>query len=241
MKKIIGMFLGLSFMFAANAAKFGLDVSLAGDYGFQTINYFTSVGNFVEQKDGDFNFELTREDFFGGLEVSSYDFFCVDDMFGAFAIVSVSFGGFLNEVLAGEVSPNDGGMNEATLQWEFLIGPAFGIDMGSPFLRFQTGLGFHFLGGNTVTEGVTGYENCPEKFVMMGIGLTPQIRVGNNKRVCFTASCGFIFDFAYFSSRKQFWYTDDAVNIEFDNADDYDIKKFFRFGLRPSFGVGINF
>lgn len=119
--------------------------------------------------------------------------------------------------------------------FEFIIGPAFGIDLGNSNVRFQTGAGFHLLVAKTTTEIIM-EENCPERFTAIGFGLTPQFRFGANNNISFILGCDFIFDFGFSTSREV--YNIDGLRISMPEA---KINKFFRFGITPQLGFGINF
>ena len=79
-------------------------------------------------------------------------------------------------------------------------------------------------------------ENCPELFTAMGFGLTPQFRFGANNKISFIVGCDFIFDFGFSTSREV--YNIDRYLISMPEA---EINKFFRFGITPQVGFGINF
>lgn len=238
MKKNIFFIIFVFLAASVFAQKFGLDVSLGGSIGIQSMDQTGGIG---AEGDVFLPFELGRNDFTGDLKVSSYNYFLLDNMLGAFASISYCpVGGFFSEKINGIESPGASGFTAATTLWELLIGPAFGIDCGSPAIRFQTGAGFHFLGGKTITDKITSYtDSCNEEFVMMGMGLTPQVRIGNDKKICFVTGCDFMFDFAYKSNRKLFWVGKTGM-ILLNNYSEH-IEKFFRFSFRPYFGVGFNF
>lgn len=250
MKKILITFVLFCCTFTAFAGKYGLDITLGGGWGFQSVgleNLQEFNSNNTNEKNIYPQVDFTRNDFTVDLKVSSYNFFLVNDMLGAFTTVSICpMGGFLFEKLNvnGEKAnaAAESGFNEAVTLWEFAIGPAFGIDCGSPDIRFQKGLGFHFLGGMTSTKAVMGYDNCYEDFIMLGLAVTPQVRIGNTKRVCFVAGCDLIFDFYYTSNRDKF-YVENEYGIGSMETSNYteSLSDFFRFAVRPHVGIGINF
>ena len=208
--------------------KYGLDFSFGVSAGFQSqegkIPY---VGQTVE---------LKRTDLLLPVKISTYDYFLLDNMLGIYGSISLSpLGAFMGEKVGGIESGNVKGINEMAAGFEFIIGPAFGIDLGDSNVRFQTGAGFHLLVAKTTTEIIM-EENCPERFTAMGFGLTPQFRFGANNNISFILGCDFIFDFGFSTSREV--YNTDRV---LPHGIHPEINKFFRFGITPQLGFGINF
>lgn len=103
MKKILITFVLFCCTFTAFAGKYGLDITLGGGWGFQSVG----LENLQVLDPSDINnkytypqLDFTRNDFTVDLKVSSYNFFLVNDMLGAFATVSICpMGGFLFEKL----------------------------------------------------------------------------------------------------------------------------------------------
>ena len=214
-------------IFAAEG-KYGLDFSFGVSAGFQSqegkIPY---VGQTVK---------LKRTDLLLPVKISTYDYFLLDNMLGIYGSISLSpLGAFMGEKVNGIEAGNMMGINEMAAGFEFIIGPAFGIDLGDSNIRFQTGAGFHLLVAKTTTEIIM-EENCPELFTAMGFGLTPQFRFGANNKISFIVGCDFIFDFGFSTSREV--YNIDGYLISMPEA---EINKFFRFGITPQLGFGINF
>lgn len=214
-------------IFAAEG-KYGLDFSFGVSAGFQSqegkIPY---VGETVE---------LKRTDLLLPIKISTYDYFLLDNMLGIYGSISLSpLGAFMGEKVGGIESGNVKGINEMAAGFEFILGPAFGIDLGNSNVRFQTGAGFHLLVAKTTTEIIM-EENCPERFTAIGFGLTPQFRFGANNNISFILGCDFIFDFGFSTSREV--YNIDGHRISMPEA---KINKFFRFGITPQLGFGINF
>lgn len=214
-------------IFAAEG-KYGLDFSFGVSAGFQSqegkIPY---VGQTVK---------LKRTDLLLPVKISTYDYFLLDNMLGIYGSISLSpLGAFMGEKVNGIEAGNMMGINEMAAGFEFIIGPAFGIDLGDSNIRFQTGAGFHLLVAKTTTEIIM-EENCPELFTAMGFGLTPQFRFGANNKISFIVGCDFIFDFGFSTSREL--YNIDRYLISMPEA---EINKFFRFGITPQLGFGINF
>ena len=89
MKKNIFFILFVFLAASVFAQKFGLDVSLGGSLGIQNIEQKEGIG-----AEGDLflPFELGRNDFTGDLKVSSYNYFLLDNMLGAFERKNKRFG-----------------------------------------------------------------------------------------------------------------------------------------------------
>lgn len=214
-------------IFAAEG-KYGLDFSFGVSAGFQSqegkIPY---VGETVE---------LKRTDLLLPIKISTYDYFLLDNMLGIYGSISLSpLGAFMGEKVGGIESGNVKGINEMAAGFEFILGPAFGIDLGNSNVRFQTGAGFHLLVAKTTTEIIM-EENCPELFTAIGFGLTPQFRFGANNNISFILGCDFIFDFGFSTSREVY-----NINGHPISMPEAEINKFFRFGITPQLGFGINF
>lgn len=212
-------------IFAAEG-KYGLDFSFGISAGFQS-----QEGRILGQ-----TVKLKRTDLLLPVKISTYDYFLLDNMLGIYGSISLSpLGAFMGEKVNDIEAGNMMGINEMAAGFEFIIGPAFGIDLGDSNIRFQTGAGFHLLVAKTTTEIIM-EENCPELFTAMGFGLTPQFRFGANNKISFIVGCDFIFDFGFSTSREL--YNIDRYLISMPEA---EINKFFRFGITPQLGFGINF
>lgn len=212
-------------IFAAEG-KYGLDFSFGISAGFQS-----QEGRILGEA-----VKLKRTDLLLPVKISTYDYFLLDNMLGIYGSISLSpLGAFMGEKVNGFEAGNMMGINEMAAGFEFIIGPAFGIDLGDSNIRFQTGAGFHLLVAKTTTEIIM-EENCPELFTAMGFGLTPQFRFGANNKISFIVGCDFIFDFGFSTSREV--YNIDRYLISMPEA---EINKFFRFGITPQLGFGINF
>ncbi|MDD7012948.1 MAG: hypothetical protein PUI38_08860 [Candidatus Treponema excrementipullorum] len=212
-------------IFAAEG-KYGLDFSFGISAGFQS-----QEGRILGQ-----TVKLKRTDLLLPVKISTYDYFLLDNMLGIYGSISLSpLGAFMGEKVNDIEAGNMMGINEMAAGFEFIIGPAFGIDLGDSNIRFQTGAGFHLLVAKTTTEIIM-EENCPELFTAMGFGLTPQFRFGANNKISFIVGCDFIFDFGFSTSREV--YNIDRYLISMPEA---EINKFFRFGITPQLGFGINF
>ena len=178
-------------IFAAEG-KSGLDFSFGVSAGFQS-----QEGRILGEA-----VKLKRTDLLLPVKISTYDYFLLDNMLGIYGSISLSpLGAFMGEKVNGIEAGNMMGLNEMAAGFEFIIGPAFGIDLGDSNVRFQTGAGFHLLVAKTTTEIIM-EENCPELFTAMGFGLTPQFRFNPNNMISFIMGCDFIFDFGFSTSRE---------------------------------------
>ena len=212
-------------IFAAEG-KYGLDFSFGISAGFQS-----QEGRILGEA-----VKLKRTDLLLPVKISTYDYFLLDNMLGIYGSISLSaLGALMGEKVNGIEAGNMMGLNEMAAGFEFIIGPAFGIDLGDSNVRFQTGAGFHLLVAKTTTEIIM-EENCPELFTAMGFGLTPQFRFNPNNMISFIMGCDFIFDFGFSTSREL--YNIGGKVIPMPAA---GINKFFRFGITPQLGFGINF
>lgn len=212
-------------IFAAEG-KYGLDFSFGISAGFQS-----QEGRILGEA-----VKLKRTDLLLPVKISTYDYFLLDNMLGIYGSISLSpLGAFMGEKVNGIEAGNMMGLNEMAAGFEFIIGPAFGIDLGDSNVRFQTGAGFHLLVAKTTTEIIM-EENCPELFTAMGFGLTPQFRFNPNNMISFIMGCDFIFDFGFSTSRELY-----NIGWKVIPMPAAGINKFFRFGITPQLGFGINF
>lgn len=224
----------------AQKGKFGLDFSWGVGLGFQNIGYtFDNAVARAVLPEG----KLKRTDLLlPAVKISSYNFFLLDDMLGLHASLSFSpIGLSMGEkiVADGRTYKADGRFMEVQdVLWgfEFLIGPSFGIDLNES-VRFQTGLDFHLLFTREyLGDWSNGINEHREAFVSYGLGLTPQLRFSPAKRISFILGCDFIFDFGVSTDYKYF----DTENMRIELSD-YTVDNYFRFGLNPYLGFGINF
>lgn len=230
--------------------RFGLDFSWGLNLGFQNMGM---VDSGVEGK-------LKRTDLaLPIVRVSSYNFFLLDNMLGVFASANISAGlQFGDKMIAGGNETKGAGvagsLSDAFLGLEFMVGPAFGIDINDN-LRLQTGLGFHYLFEKSLTESIMDIASEGEEVPSIslhsfGIALTPQLRFSPSKKASFILGCDFLFDFGRGKSSTVFGYkyenrqTADGIErsgSEFREIPADAIDKYFRFGMSPYIGVGINF
>ncbi len=129
-------------IFAAEG-KYGLDFSFGVSAGFQS-----QEGRILGEA-----VKLKRTDLLLPVKISTYDYFLLDNMLGIYGSISLSpLGAFMGEKVNGIEAGNMMGLNEMAAGFEFIIGPAFGIDLRDSNVRFQTGAGFHLLVAKTTTE-----------------------------------------------------------------------------------------
>ena len=133
---------------------------------------------------------------------------------------------------------------------EFMVGPAFGVDLGESSVRFQIGAPFHFLVGCGAMVLDTDYRTVSEirndaigvTFSAFGLGLTPQFRFAANKRCSFVVGMDFVFDFVYNETWEADNITDRGNGVYTDKfSPTAGADSTFRFGWIPYLGVGINF
>ena len=231
----------------ASSGKFGLDFSWGLNMGFQNIG-ITPDETEATLKRTDIALPVVR--------ISSYNFFLLDNMLGAFASANLSFGLQFGDKIIANGQEDKGDTIDAFLGLEFMVGPSFGIDL-SENLRFQTGLGFHYLyekslieavakevskTADSSTDGEVSEEVPSLSLHAFGLALTPQLRFSPSRKASFILGCDIIFDFGRAKNDVLF-----LGKISEGNAEDSDIipaesvDKYFRFGVSPYIGVGINF
>lgn len=193
----------------------------------------------------------------GQFKVATYDCFLLNDMLGIYASVGVNLGFFGTDteatvsvggksytVSGSEISERTEGMISSMdavgfmTSLEFMVGPAFGVNLGG--VRFQTGLAFHAVfGWGFSYEDSDPYdysENTKVKvrYNALGLALTPQFRFGASKRCSFVLGCDLVFDFP-----KKLTYEKGHFENKINFTREFD--KGFRFGATPYIGLGINF
>lgn len=200
-------------VFAENYTK-GIDIQL---FGIPIGSTTMSVEGFTAK-----SFEAGYQ-----LKIATYDCFALNDMLGIYASVGANTGIILT---GSEHSWDDVFIG---ISGEFMIGPAFGVNLGKT--RFQTGFAFHAV----VARGI-GLDDYDIKYHSLGFALTPQFRFTANRRCSFILGCDFTFDFP----NKITYVVDDFYHHDDDDYY-YDAEmKFdsgFRFGVTPYIGLGINF
>ena len=218
MKKKLGAFfvafvLG-GVIFAENYTK-GIDLHLLGSPIGRTKMTVDNYGVEYIQKSLEAGYQF---------KLATYDCFLLNDMFGVYGAFGVNFGAYLTASPAEEGGDelDDIGLKSS---FEFMIGPAFGVNLGR--IRFQTGLAFHAVFGKAIGLGT---DSDAIKTTALGIALTPQFRFGANKRCSFLLGCDIAFDFP---KKLTYVYGSEKTVIKFDKG--------FRFGTTPYIGLGINF
>lgn len=229
----------------AEKPRFGLDFAWGPVFGFQNIGYsFDNAIASAVLPEG----TLKRTDILAPLvEISSYNFFLVDNMLGLHASLSYSPIGASWETISMGNATRDG---HGDMLWgvDFMIGPSFGIDLNET-VCFQTGLDFHllfaaeYLGTTYKEESTSSYATTKDidraAFVSYGIGLTPQLRFSPGKRISFILGCDFAFDFGVNTNKKYFEYDVDSRTATVE-IPAYTVDNYFRFGINPYLGFGIN-
>lgn len=128
--------------------------------------------------------------------------------------------------------------------FEFMVGPAFGVDLGSSSVRFQIGVPFHVIVGGGVLFTESGWRNNryePDdvygfNYSAYGIGLTPQFRFMANRRCSFVVGMDFVYDFVY---NRTFEQKINGVTVR--ESDTNGADRTHRFAWTPYLGLGINF
>lgn len=237
MKKKLGtLFVALVLggaVFAENYTK-GIDLQFGIPIGVTKMTKDYDVAEFTQN----------ILEFGGQFKVATYDCFLLNDMLGIYASVGVNLGGFFanDKISVGDydVESDAYGLDELgfATSLEFMIGPAFGINLGG--VRFQTGLAFHGVvawGWYRDSHADDDYNSLSQhdslfkvKYTALGLALTPQFRFGASHRCSFILGCDLAFDFPNKLSCEVKGY---EIEYKFDSG--------FRFGATPYIGLGINF
>ena len=129
----------------------------------------------------------------------------------------------------GDVKSDDGWFDFGV---ELMVGPAFGVDLGSSSIRFQVGAPFHVMGGIATREINSSKQTL--KYSAFGFALTPQFRFMANRRCSLVVGADFVFDFALnMTSEKEIGGNTVSASLS--------PKDVFRFACTPYLGLGINF
>lgn len=167
------------------------------------------------------------------LKVNTYDCFLLNNHLGIYGSIGLLPQAQFNVKLDGKSDNDDPWVGVA---FEFMVGPAFGVDLGDSGIRFQCGVPFHAeFGGYFYKETKSGYEKkITRSYSAFGLGLTPQFRFMANRRCSFVLGADFVFDFAMsFKAKEE---TDSGTT-----TNDVNPKNAFRFKTLPYLGLGINF
>ena len=167
------------------------------------------------------------------LKVNTYDCFLLNNHLGIYGSIGLLPQAMFNVKNDGKSNNDDPWVGIA---FEFMVGPAFGVDLGDSGIRFQCGVPFHAeFGGYFYKETKLVYETkMTRSYSAFGLGLTPQFRFMANRRCSFVLGADFVFDFAM--SFKQKIETDAGTTTS-----DAEPKNAFRFKTVPYLGLGINF
>ena len=211
--------------FASDNHTLGIDIC-GGIVGYGSVKF---DGTFSGVKQ-----EFTYKEVpFVPLKVSTYDCFLFDGHFGIYGSIG------LLPIAMVDFKGASSGKDEdpwVGVGLEFMVGPAFGVDLGDSGIRFQCGVPFHAEFGayfyestllNVKTKSVRAYN-------AFGLGLTPQFRFMANRRCSFVLGVDFIFDFAMGFEQE---IKSDSSKVKFD----LNPGNAFHFRTVPYLGLGINF
>ncbi len=182
------------------------------------------------------------------IKINTYDCFLLNDHLGVYASLGLLPGvQFNNKTTVNGVTEKSDDI-WANVGMEFMIGPAFGIDLGESSVRFQIGAPFHFMGGVAMLDRTrvvsntrggriymveTTYKESIEYFTF-GLGLTPQFRFMADRRFSLVVGMDFVFDFLYSCTYKT-----EVLGVT--SSRKYEPDSAFRFYWTPYAGLGINF
>ena len=210
--------------FAADNYTLGIDIA-GGIVGYGSTKFkFSSSG-----------VETTYNELpFLPLKVNTYDCFLLNNHLGIYGSIGIIPSGQVDfKVSKANKKEEDAWVG---IGLEFMVGPAFGVDLGDSGIRFQCGVPFHaefgaFFDESKVRDVTTKKTLSYNAF---GVGLTPQFRFMANRRCSLVLGADFVFDF--------------ALNMEMKtevggSSSSYklDAKNAFRFKTVPYLGLGINF
>lgn len=212
--------------FAADNYTLGIDIA-GGIVGYGTAKFdgkYPVTGTVKEYSYSEVPFLPTK--------INTYDCFLLNDHLGIYG----SIGLLPNASIDFGVSGDRASDPWVGIGLEFMVGPAFGVDLGDSGIRFQCGVPFHaefgaFFDESKVRDVTTKKTLSYNAF---GVGLTPQFRFMANRRCSLVLGADFVFDF--------------ALNMEMKtevggSSSSYklDAKNAFRFKTVPYLGLGINF
>jgi hypothetical protein len=130
-----------------------------------------------------------------------------------------------------EIKNDDAFLN---LGFEFMLGPAFGVDLGDSGIRFQVGAPLHLMGGIYYWENSKSTLKTTITYGFIGMALTPQFRFMANRRCSLVVGADFVFDFALNYTTKNEFEGGSTTSAEHS-------KDGMRFACTPYIGLGINF
>lgn len=211
--------------FASDNYTLGIDIA-GGIVGFGSTKFNTTAYG------GDKEISYKELPFLP-LKVNTYDCFLLNNHFGIYGSI-----GLLPQAMYGvEV---DGKSNNddpwVGIAFEFMVGPAFGTDLGDSGIRFQCGVPFHAEFGGYYYEETksTGKIKNSRTYSAFGVGLTPQFRFMANRRCSLVVGADLIFDFAMS-------FKEEAKTDDYTRTHELNPKSAFRFKTVPYLGLGINF
>ena len=176
----------------------GIDI-VAGIFGFDTLK---------GKVEGETSRSLGIEIF--PIKIDTYDCFLLNNHLGLYASVGIGPGLGIDDITF-------------QLRFDFMAGPAFGVDLGESSVRFQIGVPFHAA----IINATTGDDETSYTVTALGFALTPQFRFTANKRCSFVLGADLMFDF--------------SADIKLKNGDKYSLDNAYMFSFLPYLGLGINF
>ena len=198
----------------------GMDIA-SGIIGYESIRYkVDSVEKFARVVN------------FFPLKVNTYCCPWLNNHLGIYASIGIHTGvAFGQKVKShGTTVKNDGALN---LGFEFMLGPAFGVDLGESSIRFQVGAPVHFMAGLYYCENSINVSTLTE-YGFIGFALTPQFRFMANRRCSLVVGTDFVFDFAInYTTRNK---AEKVITTSAEHS-----KDGMRFACTPYIGLGINF
>lgn len=201
---------------------YGMDIA-AGIVGFESVKYKYDVAERTYKVVNIFP-----------IKVNTYCCPWLNNHLGIYGSVGLHTGIFFDEEITANgtsVKYDDAALN---LGFEFMLGPAFGVDLGDSGIRFQVGAATHFMGGIYYWENTKGTSKVTTTYGFIGMALTPQFRFMANRRCSLVVGADFVFDFALNYTKK----TEEA-NVTTTVA--HKGKDGMRFACTPYIGLGINF
>ncbi|MBQ7619220.1 MAG: hypothetical protein IJS51_03710 [Treponema sp.] len=179
----------------------GIDI-VAGIVGFDTLK-----GKVNGQTSKEWGIEIFP------IKIDTYDCFLLNNHLGLYASVGIGPGFCIN----------DTNKSAFQLRFDFMAGPAFGVDLGESSVRFQIGVPFHAA----IINATTGNDETSYTVTALGFALTPQFRFTANKRCSFVLGADLMFDL--------------SADIKPKSGDKYSLDNAFMFSFLPYLGLGINF
>jgi hypothetical protein len=141
--------------FAADNYTLGIDIA-GGIVGYGSTKFNGTIGGIKQ--------EFTYKEVpFLPIKVNTYDCFLLNNHLGIYGSIGLLPQAQFNVKLDGKSDNDDPWVGVA---FEFMVGPAFGVDLGDSGIRFQCGVPFHAeFGGYFYKETKLGYEKKNNSFV----------------------------------------------------------------------------